>query len=186
MIDQLLAGFAPETRFVRNVRLGHVFGQRPVEIDLTALGLKVGGEELEAEPAQVTFRRPLAQFTVGVETPEIPRIPGRISLFANFDFLLMFPIERNVASEGSPTGFEILNSEGAFAQGLFSNIQGIVYYDWENSNLYNFINLQRDFRHFSLYLMAYWNPDDYRIPTQEMETNLYAGRGIQIMFVLNH
>lgn len=74
----------------------------------------------------------------------------------------------------------------SYPLGLFSNIQGIVYYDWENSNLYNFINLQRDFRHFSLYLMAYWNPDDYRIPTQEMEQNLYAGRGIQIMFVLDH
>ena len=74
----------------------------------------------------------------------------------------------------------------SYPLGLFSNIQGIVYYDWENSNLYNFINLQRDFSHFSLYLMAYWNPEDYRIPTQEMEQNLYAGRGIQIMFVLNH
>jgi hypothetical protein len=37
-----------------------------------------------------------------------------------------------------------------------------------------------------MYLMAYWNPEEYRIPTQEMEQNLYAGRGIQLMFVLNH
>jgi hypothetical protein len=83
-----------------------------------------------------------------------------------------------------PTTFSLMSL--SYPLGLFSNIQGIVYYDWENNNLYNFLNLQRDFRHFSLYLMAYWNPEDYRIPTQEMEQNLYAGRGIQIMFVLNH
>lgn len=82
------------------------------------------------------------------------------------------------------TNFSLLSL--SYPLGLFSNIQGIVYYDWENSYLYNFINLQRDFRHFSLHLMAYWNPDDYRIPTQDLETNLYAGRGIQLMFVLNH
>jgi hypothetical protein len=74
----------------------------------------------------------------------------------------------------------------SYPLGLFSNIQGIVYFDWDNTSLYNFINLQRDFRNFSLYLMAYWNPEDYRIPTQKIEQNLYAGRGIQIMFVLNH
>ena len=82
------------------------------------------------------------------------------------------------------TNFSLMSL--SYPLGLFSNIQGIVYYDWDNSYLYNFVNLKRDFRRYSLYLMAYWNPEDYRIPTQELEQNLYAGRGIQIMFVLNH
>ncbi len=82
------------------------------------------------------------------------------------------------------TTFSLLSL--SYPLGLFSNIQGIVYYDWINNSLYNFINLQRDFSHFSIYLMGYWNPKDYRIPTQETEQNLYAGRGIQLMFVLNH
>ena len=84
----------------------------------------------------------------------------------------------------NPITFSLLSL--SYPLGLFSNIQGIVYYDWKNSSLYNFINLQRDFKYFSLYLMAYWNPEDYKIPTQEIENNLYAGRGIQLMFVLNH
>ncbi len=70
--------------------------------------------------------------------------------------------------------------------GIFDNISGIVYYDWTNHNIYNFFNWQKQFKHIVLYLMAYWNPEDYRIPTQETIQNLYAGRGIQIMFVLNH
>jgi hypothetical protein len=88
-----------------------------------------------------------------------------------------FTFENNVS-------FSLLSL--SYPLGLFSNIQGIIYYDWKNNSLYNFINLQRDFRRFSMYLMAFWNPEDYHIPLQEIEQNLYAGRGIQIMFVLNH
>ncbi len=83
-----------------------------------------------------------------------------------------------------PVTFSLMSL--SYPLGLFSNIQGIVYYDWDNNNLYNFINLRRDFSHFAIYLMAYWNPEDYRIPTQETIQNLYAGRGIQLMLVLNH
>ena len=70
--------------------------------------------------------------------------------------------------------------------GLFDNISAIIYYDWENNNIYNFFNWERTFKHLTMYLMAYWNPDDYRIPTQESTQNLYAGRGIQLMLVFNH
>jgi hypothetical protein len=104
-------------------------------------------------------------------------------LYAIFEQLLIAYDEKAFSFE-EPVTFSLLSL--SYPLGLFSNIQGIVYYDWKNSSLYNFINLQRDFRHFSLYLMAYWNPEDYKIPTQEFEQNLYAGRGIQIMFVLNH
>lgn len=104
-------------------------------------------------------------------------------LYTIFEQLLASYDHKAFAFENTTT-FSLLSL--SYPVGLFGNIQGIVYYDWENSYLYNFINVQRDFKHFSLYLMAYWNPDDYRIPTQEMDNNLYAGRGIQIMFVLNH
>lgn len=104
-------------------------------------------------------------------------------LYLIFEQLLISYDEKAFSFENATT-FSLLSL--SYPLGLFSNIQGIVYYDWDNSNLYNFINLQRDFRQFSIYLMAYWNPEYYRIPTQETEQNLYAGRGIQLMFVLNH
>jgi hypothetical protein len=34
--------------------------------------------------------------------------------------------------------------------------------------------------------MAYWNPDVYKIPTQNNEQTLFAGKGIQLMLVFNH
>ena len=104
-------------------------------------------------------------------------------LYMIFEQLLLAYDEQAFAFENTTT-FSLFSL--SYPIGVFGNIHGIVYYDWDNKSLYNFINLQRDFRHFSMYLMAYWNPEDYRIPTQELEQNLYAGRGIQIMFVLNH
>lgn len=104
-------------------------------------------------------------------------------LYMIFEQLLASYDEKAFAFENTST-FSLLSL--SYPIGLFGNIQGIVYYDWINSSLYNFINLSKDFRFFTIYLMGFWNPDDYRIPTQEVDQNLYAGRGIQIMFVLNH
>jgi hypothetical protein len=70
--------------------------------------------------------------------------------------------------------------------GLFDNLSGIVYYDWENSNAYTFLNWQKQFKNITLYIMGYWNPETYTIPLQGNGRNLFAGKGIQLMLVLNH
>jgi hypothetical protein len=82
------------------------------------------------------------------------------------------------------TSFSLLSL--SYPVGLFDNISGIVYFDWKNKNAYNFLNWQKQFNNISLYIMGYWNPDNYIIPTQGSDQNLFAGRGIQIMLVLNH
>jgi hypothetical protein len=74
----------------------------------------------------------------------------------------------------------------SYPVGLFDNLSAIVYYDWKNKTIYNFLNWQKQFNRITLYLMGYWNPEDYKIPTQGSDENLYAGKGIQIMLVLNH
>jgi len=74
----------------------------------------------------------------------------------------------------------------SYPVGLFDNISGMVYYDWENKNSYNFLNWQKQFNNVTLYLMGYWNPVKFNIPTQGSDQNLFAGKGIQVMLVLNH
>ena len=69
---------------------------------------------------------------------------------------------------------------------LFDNLSFILYYDWNNNNIYNFVSWQKQFRNLSFYLMGFVNPSDYRIPLQNADQNLYAGRGIQLMLVYNH
>ncbi len=48
---------------------------------------------------------PLARISLGVETPELPGIPGKIRLFGSVDYFVTFPPDRKIAGEGNPTGF---------------------------------------------------------------------------------
>jgi len=70
--------------------------------------------------------------------------------------------------------------------GLFDKLTGIVYYNWTNKALYNFISWQKQFKNIMLYVMGYINPVDYQLPAQTESQNYFAGKGIQIMLVYNH
>jgi len=70
--------------------------------------------------------------------------------------------------------------------GFFDNLSALVYYDWTNNKVYNFLNWQKQFNTFTFYVMGYLNPMDYRIPTHDANEILYAGYGVQVMIVLNH
>jgi hypothetical protein len=74
----------------------------------------------------------------------------------------------------------------SYPAGLSDNISGIVYYDWKNNCSYNFLNWQKQIKNITLYFMGYWNPEVYNIPSQGTDQNLFGGRGVQVMVVLNH
>ncbi|HLF34752.1 MAG TPA: hypothetical protein VI583_10955 [Cyclobacteriaceae bacterium] len=74
----------------------------------------------------------------------------------------------------------------SYPVGMFDNLSFIAYYDWTNNKSYNFLNWQRQFNKFSMYLMGYINPKEYNIPTQGSDEILFAGSGVQLMFVFNH
>ena len=80
--------------------------------------------------------------------------------------------------------FSLLNL--SYPVGMFDYLNAIVYVDWTNSRIYNFLNWQRQFNRFTFYLMGYVNPKDYNIPTQMTDEILYAGSGLQLMLVFNH
>ena len=48
----------------------------------------------------------------------------------------------------------------SYPLGLFDNLGAIVFYDWTNDALYNFVNWHKQFNKISLYLMAFWNPEE--------------------------
>jgi hypothetical protein len=73
-----------------------------------------------------------------------------------------------------------------YPAGLLDNITGMIYYDWTNEGLYRFINWQRQYDNISLYLMLFWNPDEFNIYRNMEGTELFTGKGIQFMFVYNH
>lgn len=104
-------------------------------------------------------------------------------LSATFEQLVMSYDEKAFAFE-NVTSFSLLNV--SYPIGMFDNLSAIIYYNWTDNKAYNFINWQKQFNNITLYVMAYWNPKDYQIPTQNTEQTLFAGKGIQLMFVWNH
>ncbi len=69
--------------------------------------------------------------------------------------------------------------------GLMNTISGMLYYNWDQNDWYRFISFQRKYNYLSLYLMAFWNPDRFALYSISEDRNLYAGKGIQLMAVLN-
>jgi len=64
---------------------------------------------------------PIAQISIGLESPSLDFLPGRPSLFAQGDYFATFSLERNAASEGGAQGFEppfVRPGEGFFEEGI--------------------------------------------------------------------
>ena len=104
-------------------------------------------------------------------------------IYTAFEQLIVSADEKAFAFE-DPFTFSLLTLN--YPISIFDNLSAIVYFSWENHSLYNFIYWQRQFNRFAFYIMAYWNPEDYRIPAQAEAENLYAGKGVQVMMVFNH
>jgi len=69
--------------------------------------------------------------------------------------------------------------------GLMNTISAVVYYNWEPKEWSRFISLQRKYDYWSFYLMAFWNPETYNIYSITGDRNLFAGKGVQVMAVVN-
>lgn len=68
---------------------------------------------------------------------------------------------------------------------LIDRLMGICYWDWENHQLYRFINWTRTYDYWSFHFIGFWNPEQ-RLLLQTQSTNSsFTGRGFQIMVVLN-
>ena len=104
-------------------------------------------------------------------------------LTVTYEHLIASLDERPFEFKNSVT-FSLLSL--SYPVGVFDNISAIVYYDWTNNRIYNFVNWQKQFNKLTLYLMGYINPKEYNIPTQHTDEILYAGSGIQLMLVFNH
>ncbi|HOU02307.1 MAG TPA: hypothetical protein PK719_04300 [Bacteroidales bacterium] len=82
------------------------------------------------------------------------------------------------------TSFSLVSTNYPF--GMFDRLGAIVFYNWDAHKIYTFLSWQRQFDKIMFYLMAYWNPESYQLPTMDPSDNIFAGKGIQLMFVFNH
>ncbi|HOW32748.1 MAG TPA: hypothetical protein PLP88_14385, partial [Bacteroidales bacterium] len=69
--------------------------------------------------------------------------------------------------------------------GLMNSATAVIYYNLEDKQWSRFISLQRKYDYWSFYLLAFWNPDKPVLSTLSADRNLYAGKGLQFMAVVN-
>jgi hypothetical protein len=88
-----------------------------------------------------------------------------------------------LAENGLKANFSALSVNYPF--GLMNTVSGMIYYNWDQQEWYRFISFQRKYDYLSFYLMAFWNPDRFALYSISEDRNLFAGKGVQLMAVLN-
>jgi len=70
----------------------------------------------------------------------------------------------------------------------FDHLSAIFYYNWSGEGFYKFINWRRQYKHFDLLLLAFWNPTAFLLLQQATNdaANLFSGKGVQMMLVYYH
>ncbi len=97
---------------------------------------------------------------------------------------LLAAYDKKPFSFSNSTSFSLLTV--SYPVGIFDKVSTIIYYNWTGDAVYSFLSWQRQFDKIILYIMGYWNPESFQLPAQTGSQNLFAGKGIQIMLVLNH
>ncbi len=104
-------------------------------------------------------------------------------LYAAYEHLLLSSDE-NPFTFSNRSSFSLMTFN--YPIGLFDKLSAMIYYNWTNKTIYNFITWQKQFDRIIFYVMGYWNPLLYQLPAQTGSQSLFSGKGIQLMFVLNH
>lgn len=105
---------------------------------------------------------------------------GLHAMLENFSY----ETSNKIFGAGESTKFSALSL--GYPMGLLDRVTAMIYYDWKNENWYRFINWQRTYNRWQFFLIGFWNPEQFQIYQKQGENNLFAGRGLQVMIVLNH
>ncbi|MFH1934375.1 MAG: hypothetical protein ABIN18_22740 [Pseudomonadota bacterium] len=90
----------------------------------------------------------------------------------------------NVFDSGEEISFSAVSV--SYPLGLLDNITAMIYYNWDNQDWYRFLQWQRKYDNWSIYLMGFWNPDEFQIYQNRQGNSPFAGKGLQLMIVFNH
>ncbi|MGB9906044.1 MAG: hypothetical protein ACPLRR_01500 [Candidatus Saccharicenans sp.] len=86
-----------------------------------------------------------------------------------------------------PFRTRFLAASASYPLSLLDQLSAIFFYDTQSHDLYSFLRWQRTYDRWSLHLMAFWNPTEFRIFTSPTtgQTNLFAGKGLQLLLQYN-
>ena len=69
---------------------------------------------------------------------------------------------------------------------MYDNISIIQSFNWDRQTYSFFLNYQHQFKHFTGYIMAYYNPDVQQTIIENNFENTFTGPGLRLMLVYNH
>lgn len=87
-------------------------------------------------------------------------------------------------NKGTDTNYSVVTC--SYSINLINSVMAMVYYNWDDKEWFRIISIQRKYDYWSFYLMAFWNPDSFNLYGPSSGRNLFAGKGIQLMAVLNY
>jgi hypothetical protein len=96
----------------------------------------------------------------------------------------VFDVSDKAFGGGEGASFSALSIN--YPLSIIHNISAIMYYDWDNKDIYRFINWQWQFDNWSLYVMGFWNPEKFQIYQNLRENTFFTGKGLYLMAVFNH
>lgn len=64
---------------------------------------------------------------------------------------------------------------------ILDNVFLMLYYTPETESLYNYLSWNRTYDKWGLYLFGFWNPETALSISQTQGSNLFAGKGVQVM-----
>ncbi|MDR2083861.1 MAG: hypothetical protein LBP67_02560 [Bacteroidales bacterium] len=74
----------------------------------------------------------------------------------------------------------------SYPLGMFDNISTMIYFDWINAKVYAYLSWKKEFKVVTFHVIGYWNPEQYALPGQSLESNRFTGKGLQFLVVWNH
>lgn len=95
-------------------------------------------------------------------------------------------LENSAQAFKSGEGAEFTGMSLNYPLSILDSLSGILFYDWDNSSLYRYVSWQRTYDKWRIYLIGFWNPEQFRIYQTQSSHTLFGGKGIQIMVVFNH
>jgi hypothetical protein len=94
-----------------------------------------------------------------------------------------YSMKDKLARDGEDRSFVALACN--YTLGIMNNITAMVYYNHNEQAWYRIINLQRRYDYWSIYLLAFWNPSKIALYSAVQDRNLFAGKGMMLMGVVN-
>jgi len=147
------------------------------KFDLT-IGLWIEASWIQKEKAMWNFTN---QALINIGTDYTFGVGNGLNVV--FEHLLL-SYDRQAFQFGNTQNLSALSM--SYPAGLFDNVSFMLFYDWKNGGVYNFINWKHTFKYTELYVMGYINPDNFQIPGGGIALSHFAGKGIQVMLVFNH